>query len=179
MNAIPFYIIQTTSWIKVSSPLGQCYGTKKTCVSQSLSQSLINLVFTFMRDFKRITFFPPLSLNLLRKLKQIRAVVVAQLVERLLPISEVCGSNPVIGKKLFIYWTFVFCQLCIEKTKIKKKEAGNGPFKKNQSITVVQFTGLWVLAHSPTGKASCCKNWKHSKLDQTASSRVSRKFNYL
>ena len=163
MNAIPFYIIQTTSWIKVSSPLGQCYGTKKTCVSQSLSQSLINLVFTFMRDFKRITFFPPLSLNLLRKLKQIRAVVVAQLVERLLPISEVCGSNPVIGKKLFIYWTFVFCQLCIEKTKIKKKEAGNGPFKKNQSITVVQFTGLWVLAHSPTGKASCCKNWKHSK----------------
>ena len=31
------------------------------------------------------------------------AVVVAQLVERLLLIPEVCGSNPVIGKKLFIY----------------------------------------------------------------------------
>ena len=30
------------------------------------------------------------------------AVVVAQLVERSLPIPEVCGSNPVIGKK-FIY----------------------------------------------------------------------------
>ena len=29
-------------------------------------------------------------------------VVVAQLVERLLPILEVCGSNPVIGKILFI-----------------------------------------------------------------------------
>ena len=30
------------------------------------------------------------------------AVVVAQLVERLLPIPEVRGSNPVIGKNLFI-----------------------------------------------------------------------------
>ena len=28
-----------------------------------------------------------------------RAVVVAQLVERLLPVPEVCGSNPVTGKK--------------------------------------------------------------------------------
>ena len=32
----------------------------------------------------------------------IGAVVVAQLVERLLPIPEVRGSNPVIGKILFI-----------------------------------------------------------------------------
>ena len=32
-----------------------------------------------------------------------RAVVVAQLVERSLPISEDHGSNPVIGKNLFIY----------------------------------------------------------------------------
>ena len=30
------------------------------------------------------------------------AVVVAQLVERSLPIPEVRGSNPVIGKNLFI-----------------------------------------------------------------------------
>ena len=55
-------------------------------------------------------------------------MVVAQLVERSLPIPEVRGSNPVIGKNLFIYWTFVCCQLCIEKTKIKEKEAMNGPF---------------------------------------------------
>ena len=54
------------------------------------------------------------------------AVVVAQLVERSLPIPEVRGSNPVIGK---IYWTF-FTVNCIEKTKIKKKEARNGPFLK-------------------------------------------------
>ena len=31
------------------------------------------------------------------------AVVVAQLVEQSLPIPEVRGSNPVIGKNLFIY----------------------------------------------------------------------------
>ena len=31
------------------------------------------------------------------------AVVVAQLVERLLPIPEVQGSYPVIGKNLIIY----------------------------------------------------------------------------
>ena len=32
-----------------------------------------------------------------------RAVVVAQLVERSLPIPQVRGSNPVIGKNLYIY----------------------------------------------------------------------------
>ena len=53
------------------------------------------------------------------------AVVVAQLVERSLPIPEVRGSNPVIGKNLSIHLTIVYCQLCIEK---KKKEAGDGPF---------------------------------------------------
>ena len=31
------------------------------------------------------------------------AVVVAQFVEQLLPIPEVHGSNPVIGKNLFIF----------------------------------------------------------------------------
>ena len=34
---------------------------------------------------------------------KLRAVVVAQLVERSLPIPEVRGSNPVIGKNLFIH----------------------------------------------------------------------------
>ena len=40
------------------------------------------------------------NIVLLKKLQ--RAVVVAQLMERLLLIPEVCGSNPVIGKNLFI-----------------------------------------------------------------------------
>ena len=53
------------------------------------------------------------------------AVVVAQLVELSLPIPEVQVSNPVIGK---IYIEHLFTFSCIEKTKIKKKEAENGPF---------------------------------------------------
>ena len=61
----------------------------------------------------------------------------AQLVERSLRIPEVRGLNPVIGKNLLILNNFVYCQLCIEKTKNKEKEAGNGPFflKKNKTIT--------------------------------------------
>ena len=55
-------------------------------------------------------------------------MVVAQLVERSLLIPEVHGSNPVIGKIYIKHFTVN----CIEKTKIKKKQAGNGPFlKKN------------------------------------------------
>ena len=57
-------------------------------------------------------------------------MVVAQLVERSLPIPEVRGSNPVIGKNYIEHLFIVYCQLCIEKTKIKKKEAMNGPFLK-------------------------------------------------
>ena len=55
------------------------------------------------------------------------AVCVAQLVEQSLPIPEVRGSNPVSGE--IFYWTFTVN--CFEKTKIKKKEAGNGRFFKN------------------------------------------------
>ena len=44
-----------------------------------------------------------INVNNLKVNIQIWAVVVAQLVERLLPISEVRGSNPVIGKNLYLY----------------------------------------------------------------------------
>ena len=54
-------------------------------------------------------------------------MVEAQLVERLLPIPEVCSSNPVIGK---IYIERLFTFNCIEKTKIREKEARYDPFKK-------------------------------------------------
>ena len=54
-------------------------------------------------------------------------MVVAHLVEQSLAILEVCSSNPVIAK---IYIEQLFSINCIEKTQIKKKEAGNGPFKK-------------------------------------------------
>ena len=62
---------------------------------------------------------------------QCRNVVVAQLVEQSLAIPEVRGSNPVIGK---IYIEHLFTVNCIEKTKIKKKEAGNGPFLNNGGV---------------------------------------------
>ena len=60
------------------------------------------------------------------KVNMLGEVVVAQLVERSLPIPEVRGSNPVIGKNL--YRTFTVN--CIEKTKIKKKRPGMAHFKK-------------------------------------------------
>ena len=47
----------------------------------------------------------------------IGAVVVAQLVERSLPTSEIRGLNPDVGKSLFTNCT-------IEKTKIKIKRPG-------------------------------------------------------
>ena len=55
---------------------------------------------------------------------------VAKLVERLLPIPEVCGSNPVINKNLF--WTF-YCQL-YWNDKNKETKAGDGPFLKKMLI---------------------------------------------
>ena len=56
------------------------------------------------------------------------AVVVAQFVERSLPIPEVHGSNPVIGKKniLNIYYQLYW------KDKNKENEARNGPFFQKQ-----------------------------------------------
>ena len=55
-------------------------------------------------------------------------MVVAQLVERSLPIQEVRGSNPHIGKNL--YNEHLFTVNCIEKTKIKKKRPVMAHFLK-------------------------------------------------
>ena len=61
-----------------------------------------------------------------------RAMVVAQLVEQSLPIPEVCGSNPVISKKLFIL-NICLLSTVYWKDENKQKEAKNGPFfKKNE-----------------------------------------------
>ena len=46
-------------------------------------------------------------------------MAVTQLVERLLPTPDVCGSNPVIGKLLYL--TFVYCHL-YRKDENKEKE---------------------------------------------------------
>ena len=59
-------------------------------------------------------------------------------------MSEVCGSNPVIGKLL--YRTFNF-YLLYSKDENKEKEAGNCPFlKKNQNLDCVKWrSGFGVL----------------------------------
>ena len=64
-------------------------------------------------------------------------MVVAQLVERLFPIPEVRGSNPVIGK---IYWTIVYC---IEKTKIKKK-GPKWPIFKKKLVKLIKYSASMV-----------------------------------
>ena len=64
------------------------------------------------------------------------AVVVAQLVERSLPISQVHGLNRVILQKFILN---IYCQLCW-KDKNKETEGGNGPFLK-----IKQSSAYWVL----------------------------------
>ena len=69
------------------------------------------------------------------------AVVVAQLVERLLTTPEIRGSNPDIGKILSTNCT-------VEETKIKKKRPGmahllkdaHQPFKNKESIDLSSST---------------------------------------
>ena len=58
-------------------------------------------------------------------------MVVAHLVEWLLPTPEVHCSKPVIGK---IYIEYVFTVNCIEKTKIKKKRGKEWPIFKQREL---------------------------------------------
>ena len=65
-------------------------------------------------------------------------VVVAQLVERSLPIPEVRGSSPVIGKNLLI------SNICILSTEYwkdenKEKEARSGPFFFKKKVSVIEI----------------------------------------
>ena len=61
----------------------------------------------------------------------LRAVIVAQLVERSLPIPEVRNSNPVISKFCIEHLVTVNC---IEKTKRKKKRLGMELFLKTSQL---------------------------------------------
>ena len=58
-------------------------------------------------------------------IKDLMGSVVAQLVEWSPPTPEICVLNPVIGKTFIEH---LFTVNCVEKTKIKKNEAGNWPF---------------------------------------------------
>ena len=70
--------------------------------------------------------------------------------------------GPVIGKSLFIYWTFVYCQLCIENTKIKKKETGNGPFLKKQLWKRLKYIINKRMVERVNGSG-----WKWTRKSQT------------
>ena len=61
-------------------------------------------------------------------------MVVAQLVERLLPIPEARGLNPVIGKNVFILNIFLLSTV-YWKDENKEKEARDGPFLKKRLAT--------------------------------------------
>ena len=65
-----------------------------------------------------------LSTYLKRHENVFKAVVVAQLVERSLPILEVRSLNPVIGKNLFGHLLST-----VFKRRKKENEAGNAPLK--------------------------------------------------
>ena len=64
-------------------------------------------------------------------------VVVAQVVDRSLPTPEVHCSNPVIGKNFIHLFTVNF----IKKTKMKKKEAGNG-HNLNMNGVALKYTKM-------------------------------------
>ena len=66
----------------------------------------------------------------------LRAVVVSQLVGQSLPIPEVRGSNPFIGK----FTSNIYCQLNW-KDGNKEKEAGNGPFNFFINVPVERVLG--------------------------------------
>ena len=54
-------------------------------------------------------------------------MVVAQLVERLLPKQDICGSNPVIGES---YLLSTILKTVLKRRELRK-EAGNGPTLKS------------------------------------------------
>ena len=73
------------------------------------------------------------------------AVVVAQLVERSLPIPEVHGLNPVISK---IYIEHLFTVNCIEKTKINKNGPAMALFNKEilSLIIILEKYGINIVS---------------------------------
>ena len=73
----------------------------------------------------------------------------AQLVDRLLPIPEVRGLNPVIGKTLFIL-NICLLSTVYRKDENKEKEAGNGPFFKKRILNTHSPRISWQNNHCAT-----------------------------
>ena len=68
----------------------------------------------------------------------------AQLGEQSLPMPEVQGSNPVIGK---IYIEHLFTVNWVEKTKINKKRPGMAHLKNIEKLTGHNFDDTGVYAN--------------------------------
>ena len=62
----------------------------------------------------------------------VRAVVVAQLAERLLLTSEIRGTNPNINE---VFLNAYICHLQFKRDENKEKEAGNGPASAIASVS--------------------------------------------
>ena len=109
-----------------ASPIGQVVAGLSTTTTTTtthfifLSQNIEASAVSNQRNFvvfKSFNYFLKQK-TYLHKKNSTRA---AQLVEQSLPGPEVCSSN------------HLFTCNCFEKTKIKKKQAGNGPLKIQQS----------------------------------------------
>ena len=85
-----------------------------------------------------------------------RAVVVAQLVERSLPIPEVRGSNPVISQKFILNFTVN----CIEK----KKKVENSPSRCCLLIMMMslQQQRLCSVRIKSISEVDCAKGQRHT-----------------
>ena len=68
----------------------------------------------------------PAKLEASNSIFKLRAVVVAQLAERSLPIPEIHGLNPIIHK---VFSNVLICQF--RKDQNKGKESGTGPLKNS------------------------------------------------
>ena len=93
----------------------------KTCPKSNKSPNLVTLLATYLQKIVLFTSGGKI-IKIKSRLKdfcvknQILGSGVAQLVDQSLPIPEARGSNPVVGK-IYLYLTFVYCQLYIKKTK--------------------------------------------------------------
>ena len=128
------------------------------------SKSFQDICSKLFKRFSRI--WTPLSTKILvskrannskikeNNFKQERAVVVAQLVERSLPIPEVCGSNPVTGKNLLN----LYCQL-YWKDENKRKSDRKWPIfnrKGNMCSTVSGYRQMLIYRLGRL-KLMCCR----------------------
>ena len=98
----------------------------------------------------------------LKQSQNLRAVVVAQLIELSLPTWEVSGSNPVIGK---IYTEHFF--MVLKRRKLKTKEAGKCPLLKSQIWKKGMSHRLVVLWGESLAKGST-KNLQRNSSNQNA-----------